>query len=663
MRPKEDIKNIIKKMEDKTSNEMDKRVIDDVLQTLEKSQKTHAPKRRLIMKNPIIKFAAATVICLCVSLLIISSLQKSPNEQIPIDKIGANPTKTSTMQVGAYLGRHLVSNEPKSGEIRVKNLNGYTMNRQIPDDGMIGIGKGISWQYSEGKYITFSQQDVRVYVSIDESAQQLACLLLSDPNEIEMLRDAIEQLKEPTILWCKCDLPEEFIELPNADKIVAFQRASEDGSSIRHVKISNLSLLANFTELTSLDLSDCNGVTDLSPLANLTKLTELNLAGCDNISDISPLAKLVNLTSLDLRADDLNSPLADISPLSSCKKLKYLNLRLRQKVTDLSPLAELSELDTLNLRGISKDITDFLPLTKLRNLKTLQMSSLQNVKDLSQLGQITSLVFLQIGGVRNVTNTSSLANLINLKHLDLSQWMEVTDISSLAYLTNLEILKLTYFRKLSDISPLSQLTNLRSFQLQSSNVSDLSPLADLKNLRELDILGNKNISDIIPLANLTRLKKIELRYCPLISDITPIAGQIPLGAKISVDGPLKGQLQILETQAMNQWTADSSAIVHAKVLETTDTQVGEELTKSKWKVKVIRTIYGEVLDEIIDIVIDQPDSKLSEESFGKEMTIFLGKKENDKYRVILAKAYFYAETVEIQQEIEKMRENKIDSIE
>ena len=113
---------------------------------------------------------------------------------------------------------------------------------------------------------------------------------------------------------------------------------------------------------------------------------------------------------------------------------------------------------------------------------------------------------------------------------------------------------------------------------------------------------------------------------------------------------------------MNQWISDSSAIVHAKVLETTDTQVGEELTESEWKVKVIRTIYGEVLDEIIDIVIDQPDSKLSEESFGKEMTIFLGKKENDKYRSILAKAYSYAETVEIQKTIEKMQENKTDPL-
>jgi hypothetical protein len=64
MRPTEDIKNMIKKMEDKTSEQMDKRVIDDVLSTLEDSQKNQTPGRRTIMNNPITKFAAAAVIIL-----------------------------------------------------------------------------------------------------------------------------------------------------------------------------------------------------------------------------------------------------------------------------------------------------------------------------------------------------------------------------------------------------------------------------------------------------------------------------------------------------------------------------------------------------------------------------------------------------------------------
>ena len=66
MRPTEDIKNMIKKMADKTSKDMDKRVIDDVLSALEDSQKNQTPKRRFIMKNPIMKLAAAAVIIIAI---------------------------------------------------------------------------------------------------------------------------------------------------------------------------------------------------------------------------------------------------------------------------------------------------------------------------------------------------------------------------------------------------------------------------------------------------------------------------------------------------------------------------------------------------------------------------------------------------------------------
>ena len=66
MRPTEDIKNMIKKMEDKTSRDLDKRVLDDVLKTLEQSQKTQISIWRLIMKSTFMKFAAAAVIIIAV---------------------------------------------------------------------------------------------------------------------------------------------------------------------------------------------------------------------------------------------------------------------------------------------------------------------------------------------------------------------------------------------------------------------------------------------------------------------------------------------------------------------------------------------------------------------------------------------------------------------
>jgi hypothetical protein len=68
MRPAEDIKRLIKKLNDKTSAQMDERVLKDVVCALEETEKTSAPTkpniRSKIMKNPIIKYAAVIAVVL-----------------------------------------------------------------------------------------------------------------------------------------------------------------------------------------------------------------------------------------------------------------------------------------------------------------------------------------------------------------------------------------------------------------------------------------------------------------------------------------------------------------------------------------------------------------------------------------------------------------------
>jgi len=71
MRPAEDIKRLIKNLTDKTSAQMDERVLKDVLSTLEESEKNKSALvepniRRIIMKSRITKFAAAAVIIIAV---------------------------------------------------------------------------------------------------------------------------------------------------------------------------------------------------------------------------------------------------------------------------------------------------------------------------------------------------------------------------------------------------------------------------------------------------------------------------------------------------------------------------------------------------------------------------------------------------------------------
>jgi len=73
MRPADNVKTIIKNLQDTTSAKMDERVLGDVLCALEESKKNKSaaskPKiRRTIMKNPITKLAAAAVIITAVAL-------------------------------------------------------------------------------------------------------------------------------------------------------------------------------------------------------------------------------------------------------------------------------------------------------------------------------------------------------------------------------------------------------------------------------------------------------------------------------------------------------------------------------------------------------------------------------------------------------------------
>lgn len=72
MRPAENVKRLIKNLQDTTSAQMDERVLGDVLRALEESKETSALKqpniRRTIMKNPITKLAAAAMIIVGVGL-------------------------------------------------------------------------------------------------------------------------------------------------------------------------------------------------------------------------------------------------------------------------------------------------------------------------------------------------------------------------------------------------------------------------------------------------------------------------------------------------------------------------------------------------------------------------------------------------------------------
>ncbi len=138
MRPTEDIKKLIKNLNDKTSAEMDRRVVKDVLLALEQSRKTTTPLGRTIMKNPITKLAAAAVIILAL-ILSISFWDKSTSTAYAFEQtVKANHTVR-------YLNMSYIDagyeNEPKEFWIecdesgRITNARWHMPAWDSPDDG------------------------------------------------------------------------------------------------------------------------------------------------------------------------------------------------------------------------------------------------------------------------------------------------------------------------------------------------------------------------------------------------------------------------------------------------------------------------------------------------------------------------------------------------
>jgi hypothetical protein len=113
---------------------------------------------------------------------------------------------------------------------------------------------------------------------------------------------------------------------------------------LRKSQISDITLLANFTQLRTLYLGD-NKIADISPLANLTSLTHLSLSS-NPVTDLTPLGKLTNLESLTL-AGFVTSDITVLRTLTNLKRLTVMS----DHVTSLVPIMNLMHLESMSLAG------------------------------------------------------------------------------------------------------------------------------------------------------------------------------------------------------------------------------------------------------------------------------------------------------------------------
>jgi len=458
---------------------------------------------------------------------------------------------------------------PGPGEVRLdRDLEGLKRNERIGPDGWIRIGHGLSWPYTRGKVLSFTQEEVRVYVRVDGGPPEFIGIRFRTPNELPEVDVTLRNHSaRPLILWCECPLPKGFASLPDLEKITHLRRVNKKKVTFTDLSplakltgltaldlqgckdATDLSPLAKLTGLTTLDLQGCKDATDLSPLAGLTGLTSLDLAGCDRITDLAPLSKLTHLTALDLSARELGSKLSDLSPLAKLTELRSLQLKLRMKnVNDLTPLGGLARLESLDLWG-GGQFADLSPLGRLTALKSLNLAGrIPKVTDLAPLGRLTNLEFLWLG-LSPVADLAPLAKLTKLRRLKLSNLKAVSDLTPLGNLTELAELRISALRKVSDISPLGKLTKLESLELVGcKRVSDISSLAKLTRLRSLELgcrasnlaalgalteltylrVSSDAATDVTPLGKLTKLRRLSLNSCRKVADLSPLSHLGPL---------------------------------------------------------------------------------------------------------------------------------------
>ena len=260
--------------------------------------------------------------------------------------------------------------------------------------------------------------------------------------------------------------------------------------------ISDISPLANFTDLQSLDL-EVTQVSDLSPIENLTRLRSCNLTETP-VSDLSPLANLPALQSLNLAYTQVS----DLSPMRNLAELRSLNL-MGTSVSDLSPLVGLPALQSLAM--FDMEIMNFEVVKKFRDLESLELGNVRGA-DIGLLAGLSKLQSLVLIGLE-LSDLVQLSNLPALEKLDLVG-SGISDITSLANLTTLRSLG-CFETQLSDLSPLAKLPNLEMLHLEAPSVSDISPIEKCTSLHSL-YLYCKKISDLSPLTRLASLRRLHL---------------------------------------------------------------------------------------------------------------------------------------------------------
>jgi internalin A len=211
-----------------------------------------------------------------------------------------------------------------------------------------------------------------------------------------------------------------------------------------------------------------SAATDLSPIANYTELERFSISDSKETFDISVIANFKNLKTLSLQ----NTQVVSLAPLAGLSKLETLNLHMDAH-TGLPGRKGLEALRYLkSLKDLSIDVAEPLgdQLKGLQNLQSLVIyGPVNDVCSLKGLKQLTSL-YLVKSGIRDISCLKDLKELavINLRGNPITS---IAELAPLPMLRNLHI-KNTL---IEDLSALTGNPNAYIFETDGAPLRWCSP--------------------------------------------------------------------------------------------------------------------------------------------------------------------------------------------
>lgn len=274
-------------------------------------------------------------------------------------------------------------------------------------------------------------------------------------------------------------------QLPN---LSALSICGSDIYYRKDVILQDISPLASCPGLTSLSLTDNEGVTDYSVIENLAGLTSLTL----DVNWVVPLPSFRNLTKLEsLSVTDA----LDLSPLETAVNVTSLYLKDCPSF-DLEVLANMQRLTSLTISEADDYLEPFsslTPLTKLPNLTELDISGTYIQGNIEAIFGIPSLKYLNMDDCRvgidfDAVPTSSLETL-SMRYVVLREypreeveWLYLAD--HVEFFDHFPDLKNLYLRGyyFDNIDFVSSMPKLQRLELRDTDISDISPLLGLLSL-------------------------------------------------------------------------------------------------------------------------------------------------------------------------------------